>query len=53
MMAPALVKAVGQVEFFAAVILTFLMFHERPTRTEWIGMGFIFVSILMLLLSTL
>ena len=53
MMAPALVKAVGQVEFFAAVILTFLMFRERPTRTEWIGMGFIFVSILMLLLSTL
>jgi len=53
MMAPALVKAVGQVEFFAAVILTFMMFQERPTRIEWIGMGFIFLSILMLLLSTL
>ena len=53
LMSPALVKSVGQVEFFAAVILTFLMFQERPTRTEWIGMAFVLVSILMLLLSTL
>ena len=52
-MSPALVKSVGQVEFFAAVILTFLMFKERPTRTEWVGMMFILASILMLLLSTL
>ncbi|MGB1156543.1 MAG: hypothetical protein ACPG42_06970 [Alphaproteobacteria bacterium] len=53
MMAPALVKSVGQVEFFAAVILSFMMFRERPTRTEWIGMSFVLLSILMLLLSTL
>ena len=53
LMSPALVKSVGQVEFFAAVILTFLMFKERPTRTEWVGMMFILASILMLLLSTL
>lgn len=53
LMSPALVKSVGQVEFFAAVILTFLMFQERPTRTEWVGMAFVLVSILMLLLSTL
>ena len=53
LMSPALVKSVGQVEFFAAVILTYLMFKERPTRTEWIGMAFVLASILMLLLSTL
>ena len=53
LMSPALVKSVGQVEFFAAVILTFLMFKERPTRTEWVGMSFVLASILMLLLSTL
>lgn len=53
LMSPALVKSVGQVEFFAAVILTYLMFKERPTRTEWVGMAFVLASILMLLLSTL
>ena len=53
LMSPALVKSVGQVEFFAAVILTYLLFKERPTRTEWVGMAFVLASILMLLLSTL
>lgn len=53
MAAPALVKSVGQVEFIAAIILTFLLFRERPSRAEWIGMSIILISILMLLFSTL
>ena len=53
MAAPALVKSVGQVEFIAAIVLTFVFFRERPSRTEWVGMGIILISILMLLLSTL
>ena len=53
MAAPALVKSVGQVEFIAAIILTFLLFRERPSRIEWVGMSIILISILMLLLSTL
>ena len=50
---PALVKALGQIEFIFALILTGSVFKERNTRRELLGMFFIVASVVILMLSRL
>lgn len=46
----ALVKALGQVEFFIMLFLTFKVFKEKIKPIEYVGMTSIIVSVLVLLL---
>lgn len=46
----AYVKALGQVEFFITLILTYRFFKETITLKEYIGMALILVSVIILLL---
>ncbi|MBL4910018.1 MAG: DMT family transporter [Alteromonadaceae bacterium] len=46
----AYVKALGQVEFFITLILTYRFFKEKISLKEYIGMFLIVVSVLILLL---
>ena len=46
----AYVKALGQVEFFITLILTYRVFKEKISLGEYIGMGLIVTSVLVLLL---
>lgn len=46
----AYVKALGQVEFFITLILTYRVFKEKITLVEYIGMVMIILSVLILLL---
>lgn len=46
----AYVKALGQVEFFITLILTYRVFKERITRMEYVGMALIIASVIILLL---
>ena len=48
---PALVNAIGQSEFFFAMLLSLFLFRERPSSGEWLGTAFVLAGILMLLLS--
>ena len=48
---PALVNAIGQSEFFFAMLLALFLFRERPSIGEWIGTTVVLVGILVLLLS--
>lgn len=50
---PALVKALGQIEFIFALILTGRVFKEQNTRRELLGMLFIVASVVILMLSRL
>ena len=50
---PALVKALGQIEFIFALILTGGLFKEQNTRRELLGMFFIVASVVILMLSRL
>lgn len=45
----AYVKALGQVEFFITLILTYRIFKEKITLKEYIGMGLIIASVVILL----
>ena len=45
----AYVKALGQVEFFITLALTYRLFKEKITRIEYLGMGFIVLSVVILL----
>lgn len=46
----AYVKALGQVEFFITLILTYRVFKEKVTALEYLGMIMIILSVLVLLL---
>lgn len=46
----AYVKALGQVEFFFTLILTYRVFKEKVTFVEIIGMALIVISVIVLLL---
>ena len=46
----AYVKALGQVEFFVTLLLTYRVFKEKITYLEYLGMVLIIVSVLVLLL---
>jgi len=46
----AYVKALGQVEFFITLILTYRLFKERISRAEYFGMALIIASVVILLL---
>ncbi len=46
----AYVKALGQVEFFITLILTYRVFKEKVTLWEFVGIAMIIVSVLVLLL---
>lgn len=46
----AYVKALGQVEFFITLALTYRVFKEKITLKEYIGMFFIILSVMILLL---
>lgn len=46
----AYVKALGQVEFFITLALTYRLFKEKITAIEYMGMFFIVVSVVILLL---
>lgn len=46
----AYVKALGQVEFFITLILTYRVFKEKISLGEYIGMVLIVISVLVLLL---
>lgn len=46
----AYVKALGQVEFFITLALTYRLFKEKITTIEYLGMFFIILSVVILLL---
>jgi drug/metabolite transporter (DMT)-like permease len=46
----AYVKALGQVEFFITLLLTYRVFKEKISLAEYIGMVLIVLSVLILLL---
>ena len=48
----AYVKALGQVEFFITLALTFRLFKEKITTIEYLGMFLIILSVFILLLWT-
>ncbi|MEL6100856.1 MAG: EamA family transporter [Pseudomonadota bacterium] len=45
----AYVKTVGQVELILSLLATTLVFRERIARREWIGMGVLLASVLVLI----
>jgi len=46
----AYVKALGQVEFFITLALTYRLFKEKITAIEYVGMALIILSVVILLL---
>jgi drug/metabolite transporter (DMT)-like permease len=46
------VKTLGQVEFLITLAIGWFYFKERPSRMEFVGMGMIVVSVLLLLLTS-
>ena len=46
----AYVKALGQIEFFFTLILTYRVFKEKVTFVEIIGMALVILSVIVLLL---
>ena len=48
----AYVKALGQIELLFSFIAGVFVFHEKTSRRELLAMGFITVSILLLILAT-
>tara|TARA_R110001583_G_scaffold51716_3_gene161242 strand:- start:611 stop:751 length:141 start_codon:yes stop_codon:yes gene_type:complete len=44
------VKALGQVEFFIALALTYRLFKEKITAIEYVGMFLIILSVVIFLL---
>lgn len=49
---PALVKTLGQVEFFITLAITHFYFRERIARFEGLGMGLILASVVLVLWPT-
>lgn len=45
----ALVKTLGQIEFFVTLLITYLYFGERISAREYVGILFVLVSLLLLL----
>lgn len=46
----AYVKALGQIEFFFTLLITYKIFKEKVSKREYIGMALIVTSVLILLL---
>ena len=46
----ALVKSLGQIEFIFTLLITYFFFNERISSKEYIGMGFILASVVILLI---
>lgn len=46
---PALVKTLGQVEFFLVLLITLRFFRERILLREWTGMALILLSVIVVL----
>lgn len=46
---PALVKTLGQVEFFVTLLITWRIFHEPIGKKEGLGMALILASVVLLL----
>jgi len=46
----AYVKALGQVEFFITLLLTYRIFKEKISQMEYLGMLLIIASVVILLL---
>jgi drug/metabolite transporter (DMT)-like permease len=46
----AYVKALGQVEFFITLVLTYRIFKEKITAKEYLGMCLVVASVVILLL---
>ena len=46
----AYVKALAQIEFIFALLLSILLFGEKPTRQELIGMSLVAIGIVILVL---
>ncbi|TGG92394.1 DMT family transporter [Natronospirillum operosum] len=46
---PALVKTLGQVEFFLVLLITLRVFRERIQRREWAGMALILLSVIVVM----
>ena len=44
------VKALAQIEFIFALLLSILLFGEKPTRQELIGMSLVAIGIVILVL---
>jgi len=45
----AYVKALGQIEFFITLFITYRIFKEKISAVEYVGMGLIIISVLILL----
>jgi drug/metabolite transporter (DMT)-like permease len=45
----ALVKTLGQIEFFVTLLITYLYFGERISAREYLGIVFVLVRLLLLL----
>ena len=48
----AMVKTLGQIEFVATLLITYLYFHEKINRREYVGIVLVTLSVLLLLLAT-
>lgn len=48
----AYVKALAQIEFVFALGVSYLFFHERSSRAEFLGMGLVVAGILILVLGS-
>jgi len=45
----AVVKTLGQIELLIALVISYGLFRERPTLTEWQGMAAVLLGVLMVL----
>jgi len=48
----ALVKTLGQIEFIASLLITYLYFNEKISAREYLGIAFIALSLLLLIGAT-
>jgi len=48
---PAIVKSLGQVEMLFTAALTLRLFRERVTKIEWLGVGCVVASVVILLVA--
>ena len=46
---PALVKTLGQIEFFFVILITWFFFKEPIRRREWLGISLILVSVFLVM----
>lgn len=46
---PALVKTLGQIEFFFVLLITWFFFKEPIRKREWLGISFILLSVFLVM----